>query len=95
MPGQKGRRSRQEVEPTGIPAIDGLADEPECSIHDYLAAASAYVRESRRLAPGPKKAGQIRLSNALGRALVHDLRARLPHLSNVVVGESTCCTLAL
>lgn len=81
------RRTRDDPEPTGIDAIDRLAADPRCSIQDYITAVSAYVRESHRLAAGPKKAGQIRLSSALGRALVADLRRRLPHLSDVVVGE--------
>lgn len=89
MAGRKShrRRVRDDPEPTGIDAIDRLAADPHCSIHDYIAAVSAYVRESHRLAAGPKKAGQIRLSSALGRALVADLRRRLPHMSDVVVGE--------
>lgn len=81
------RRTRDDPEPTGIDAIDRLASDPHCSIHGYIAAVSAYIRESHRLAAGPKKAGQIRLSSALGRALVADLQRRLPHLRDVVVGE--------
>jgi hypothetical protein len=80
-------RARDTAEPTGIDEIDRLAVTADCTIDDYIAAVSAYVRESHRLQPGPKKAGQIRLSAALGRALVADLRKRLPHLSGVVVGE--------
>jgi len=89
MAKQRGnrKRTREGPDPTGIDAIDRLAADPVCSIHDYISAVSAYVRESHRLAPGPKKAGQIRLSSALGRALVGDLRRKLPHLSEVIVGE--------
>jgi hypothetical protein len=83
---QKRDRTRKLVEPTGIDAIDQLSE--RCSIHDYVSAASAYVLQSGRIKAGPKKAGQIRLSAALGRALVGELRERLPHLENVVVGES-------
>lgn len=54
---------------------------------DYISGVSAYVREQGGLAAGPKKAAQIRLSNALGRVLVGDLRARLPKLGGAVVGE--------
>src|SRR5690554_3280887 len=79
------RGSKRVPDPTGIGEIDALP--LECSVQRYLVAAAAYVRESHRLAAGPKKAGQIRLSNALGRALVGDLRQRLPHLSRVTVGE--------
>jgi hypothetical protein len=42
---------------------------------------SAYIREQSRLAPGPKKASQIRLSNALARSLADELEARLPALA--------------
>ena len=86
-PPRNRRRARDNPEPTGIDAIDRLAADRDCSIEDYIVAVSAYVRESHKLAAGPKKAGQIRLSNALGRALVRDLRQRLPHLSEVIVGE--------
>lgn len=50
-------------------------------------AVSTYVREQSGLAAGPKKAAQIRLSNALGRAFVNDLHAKLPMLRGAIVGE--------
>jgi hypothetical protein len=89
MPRSTGRRSRgrRELEPTGIEAIDRLADLTPCTIEDYIHAVSAYVREQSRLAAGPKKAAQIRLSNALGRAFVNDLQAKLPTLRGAIVGE--------
>lgn len=75
--------------PTGIASIDALVDLPdtECTIDAYVRAASEYVRRSHELKLGPKKAAQIRLSNALGRALVADLKVRIPSLSDVVIGE--------
>ncbi len=75
--------------PTGIDSIDNLASLPDesCTIEAYIAAASEYIRRSRELGPGPKKAGQIRLSQALGRALVSALREKLPELRGIVVGE--------
>jgi hypothetical protein len=45
------------------------------------------VRRSRDLDAGPKKAGQIRLSNMLGQALADALRQRLPQFRHGVVGE--------
>jgi hypothetical protein len=89
MPRSTGRRARgrRELEPTGIEAIDRLADLTPCIIDDYIRAVSAYVREQSRLAAGPKKAAQIRLSNALGRAFVNDLQAKLPHMRGAEVGE--------
>lgn len=76
-----------DLDPTGIDAIDRLASLPNCSIEDYIAAVSAYVLESHAIESGPKKAAQIRLSSALGRALVGELRAKLPNLGDAVVGE--------
>lgn len=73
--------------PTGIAEIDSLPALEPCTIHDYVRAVTAYVRQQRGLAKGPKKAAQIRLSNALGRALVHDLKAKLPQLKGKV-GET-------
>lgn len=75
--------------PTGIEALDKLASLPDdsCTIDAYIVAASEYIRRSRELGPGPKKAGQIRLSQTLGRALLSALRAKLPELRGVVVGE--------
>jgi hypothetical protein len=81
-------RSRgKEVKPTGIEQLDRLSNLPRCSVADYVGAASEYVRRSRSLSDSQKKAGQIRLSNALGRALLNDLETKLPRLSDVVVGE--------
>lgn len=76
----KSRKKRKELAPTGIEAIDRLAGLVPCTIQDYVAGVSAYVRESGNLAAGPKKAGQIRLSNALARALAGELAAGIPTL---------------
>ena len=66
--------------PTGLPLVDGLADHVAPSIEDYVAAASEYVRRARSLLDSQKKAAQIRLSAALGRALLAELRAQLPSI---------------
>jgi hypothetical protein len=83
------KRRRKPLDPTNIREIDRLAElrDEDCSIAEYVKAASAYITQSRNLKPGPKKSAQIRLSNALGRALVRDLKLRLPELRDVVVGE--------
>jgi hypothetical protein len=82
----KSSRARsKEVSPTGIFEIDCLGPESECTIHSYLAGVSAYVRESSKLSSGPKKAAQIRLSNALARAFATELGARLPKLKSRLV----------
>lgn len=86
MTKRPGRRAG-ELDPTGIAEIDRLADLQVCTIDDYIAAVSAYVRESAALKGGPKKAAQIRLSHALGRALVDELNAKLPTMAEVMVGE--------
>lgn len=67
-------------DPTGIAAIDRLAGLNPCSIQDYVQGVSAYVREQSGLTDGPKKASQIRLSNALARAFADELGARIPNL---------------
>jgi hypothetical protein len=69
------------LDPTGIDEIDRLAALRPCTIQDYIAGVSAYVREQSRLTAGPKKASQIRLSNALARSLAGDLEKRLPALA--------------
>jgi hypothetical protein len=79
-------KKKKELPPTGIAEIDALPALNPCTIHDYVRAVSAYVQQQRGLNTGPKKAAQIRLSNALGRALVHDLKAKLPKL-DTYVGE--------
>jgi hypothetical protein len=88
---KKGAKSfkKKVVAPTGIASVDQLADlsDTECTIDVYVRAASEYVRRSHELKLGPKKAAQIRLSNALGRALVADLKVRIPSLRDVVIGE--------
>lgn len=86
MAKKKKKRKTKEIEPTGIEAIDRLAGLPQCRIADYVAAVSAYVRDSADLAPGPKKAAQIRLSNGLARAFEADLKEHLPNIT-VHVGE--------
>jgi hypothetical protein len=86
---RRASRPRKEPDPTGIEAIDRLAALPVCVMSDYIRAVSTYVREQSGLAKGPKKAAQIRLSNALGRVLVEDLRPKLPYLGDTIVGERT------
>lgn len=78
---------RKALTPTGISRIDQWGSDQPCSIEEYLAAVSEYVRISRRLGTGAKKSGQIRLSQMLGRALADQLRSRLPQLRHVTVGE--------
>ena len=76
----KGRRKKKELAPTGIEAIDRLSGLSPCTIQDYVSGVSAYVRQSGSLTASPKKAGQIRLSNALARALADELAAGVPPL---------------
>jgi hypothetical protein len=83
------RNQSKAIAPTGIDSIDALAAlrPQDCKIEAYIKAASEYVRRSAELKPGPKKAGQIRLSNALGRVLASSLKEKLPELRDVVIGE--------
>jgi hypothetical protein len=88
-----------EAKPTGMARVDQLASLPRPTIQDFVDAASEYVRECVELTeyqpptgapvrPGSrKKAGQIRLSNALGRALAADLNDALPRI-NATAGET-------
>lgn len=71
---KKGSQPKKKpLDPTGLDAIDRLAALEPCTILDYIAGVSAYVREQSRLAAGAKKASQIRLSNALARSLAGEL----------------------
>lgn len=54
-------------------------------MEDYLAAVSAYVRVGTSIAANPKKAAQIRLSNALARAFADELSRKLPKLKERLV----------
>ena len=65
---------------TGLALVDRLGSLARPTIEDYVMGASEYVRLSRTLAPGPAKAAQIRLSAALGNALLLGLRAEIPTL---------------
>lgn len=87
MPRARRPSVRRPLPPTGIERIDRWPPERPCTIEEYLAAVSEYVRRSCELASGPKKAGQIRLSNMLGQALADELRKRLPQFRHGIVGE--------
>ena len=85
--------------PTGLPLVDGLAALARPTLQDWVDAASEYIVACETLEPleldddttvtvaGRKKAGQIRLSAALGRALAQDLHERYPGI-NATVGET-------
>ena len=83
----KRPRSKKEPAQTGVDEIDRLANLRPCTIQDYIAGASAYVRRQTTLAVGPKKASQIRLSNALARALAAEIETQLPQLAGRLVTE--------
>ena len=87
MPRARRSASPRALAPTGIDRIDHWAPGQPCAIEEYVAAVSEYVRRSRDLDAGPKKAGQIRLSNMLGQALADALHQRLPQFRHGVVGE--------
>jgi hypothetical protein len=80
-------RSRREASPTGVEEIDRLAMLEPCLIADYVRGVSAYVRQQSTLSSGPKKASQIRLANALARALAYDLAKAEPSLAGRLVTE--------
>jgi len=78
--------------PTGLPHVDGLAKLGRPTVSDFVAAASEYIVACETLGPlvlsggesitadQRKKAGQIRLSAGLGRALCADLAAACPRI---------------
>lgn len=86
-PETKKKSAKKPLEPTGIEEIDRLAGLEPCTIQEYVTGVSAYVRRSAGLAAGPKKAGQIRLSNALARALADALAEQLPRLKGKLVTQ--------
>jgi hypothetical protein len=85
--------------PTGMPLVDGLASLARPTIENFVDAASEYVIECEAIMElllpdgtkvtkgARKKAGQIRLSNALGRALAADLQDTLPRI-HATAGET-------
>jgi len=79
--------AKKALESSGIDRVDRLAQAPAVSLQDYLDAVSEYVRRSPELNARQKKAGQIRLSNGLGKALYNELAARLPNMKHAEVGE--------
>ena len=81
------KKVRKDLGPTGIPEIDRLPGLSPCLIQDYITAVSAYVRQGQSLSAGPKKAGQIRLSNALARSLANELEGHLPQLKGRLITD--------
>jgi len=81
------RPTKKPPQPTGIEKIDRLALLAPCKIQDYIVGASAYVKQNADLKAGPKKAAQIRLSNALSRSLASELTVLLPQLSSSLVTD--------
>jgi hypothetical protein len=74
--------------PIGLPLVDRLDGLDPCALDDYLKGVSEYVRDARNLSDGARKAAQVRLSAALGRALLAELRRLLPDgLEDAVSGE--------
>ena len=67
--------------PVGLPLVDRLDSLTSVTLDDYVRAVSEYVTSSDTLTAGNKKAAQIRLSAALGKALLVELRLRIPNLA--------------
>lgn len=81
------KKPKKTLDPTGIAAIDSLASLSPMTVDDYVAGVSAYIRQQSTLESGPKKAAQIRLSNALARALADELSVKLPHVKGRLVTD--------
>jgi len=73
----------------GLPLGDALADAERPTIEKYCAASAEYIREATNLGSGKGKAAQIRLSNALARVMLADLRKKGLDLDDAVAGERT------
>ena len=84
---KRSKKAGKERPNTGLVLVDALESKPRCQIADYVAAASEYVRLHRSIKVGPKKAAQIRLSDALSRILRDDLADLLPEISEARTGE--------
>ena len=81
-------RKRKADEPVGIEELDQLLKLPTPTLQQYVSAVSAYVMRHASLSAGAKKAAQIRLSNALGRALAAELAPLLPGANTLKIGET-------
>ena len=76
------------IESTSLGLVDELALLPVPTVQQYVAAASEYVRAARTLTASQAKTSQIRLSDALGKALLAELKARLPAIGDgAIAGE--------
>ncbi len=69
--------------------VDALDTIPAPTIEDYVTAVSEYVRLAPTLTASQKKIGQIRTSDALGRVVLRELQAKLPHLRHGRAGETS------
>ena len=71
------------TDPTGLAAVDALPQLAMPTIADYVHAASEYVRLSRTLTDGQRKAAQIRLSACLARTLAVALHSAEPSITAI------------
>ena len=79
---------RTPLAPTSLALVDVLSQKSSLTIEDYVAGVSEYVRKQSSLTDGQKKSAQIRLSNALAKALLQEFRNKLASMSQyAVAGE--------
>lgn len=92
---QKGTRGLKKTaaKKAGKPEISGFSEVDrlyrsgnETTFADYLVAVSQYVKEANE-PERRKKRAQGFLSKILARAIVHDLRERIPEIATAQVGE--------
>lgn len=81
------QRKRKKRDPSGVAEVDKLESQDVVSLTDYLVAASAYVSRSPTLNARQKKRVQLRLGDALGTHLAHEIEQRHPELTDLLVGE--------
>lgn len=75
-------------DPTGLSEVDRVNELASPTLGDYVTAVSDYVANRDSVGAEASKAAQIRLSRALARHILAELRVRLPQL-NGVAGETT------
>jgi hypothetical protein len=68
---------------SSLPKVDRLDNLVTPTLDDFIAAASDYITNADNLNAGQAKAAQLKLSNALGRAVLAGLKSRLPGFSGI------------
>jgi len=68
---------------SSLPNVDRLDDLVTPTLDDFIVATSDYIKQAHTLTGGQAKSAQLKLSNALGRAVLAGLQSRLPGFSGI------------